>query len=161
MPPITLQSHFKKAEESPGFLLWKAANRLQKLHAKCLAGLDVTPTQFSFMTCLVYLHQGSLVTPSHIVSHTGMDKMMVSDLVKTLEKKKLLKRDPNPQDGRSFFIIPTSLCVKKTNRAVRKIENFDRKFFMSVRDLTTFQNNLIALISPPTTTKRNLRSRES
>jgi DNA-binding MarR family transcriptional regulator len=36
-----------------------------------------------------------------------MDKMMVLDLIKTLVRKKLVKRKPNPEDGRPFLLEPT------------------------------------------------------
>ena len=117
-----LDSNFRKAEDSPGFMLWKAANVLQRLHTGCLKDLDLTPAQFSLMTCLVYLHQDGPVTPSGVVSHTGMDKMMVSDLIKTLLAKRLIRKKPNPGDGRSFLIEPTALGERKTNSAVREVE---------------------------------------
>src|SRR5437016_2965013 len=117
-----LDTNFKTAEESPGFMLWKAANLLQRLHTECLRELRVTPAQFSLMTCLVYLHQDGPVTPTRVIAHTGMDKMMVSDLIKTLVTKGLVKRKENPDDGRSFLIEPTARGTKVTNSAVRHVE---------------------------------------
>lgn len=143
----TLKTNFKKAEDSPGFMLWKASNLLQRLHTECLTDLNVTPTQFSLMTCLVYLSQDGPVTAAKIVSHTGMDKMMVSDLVKTLEKKGLLKRKNNPDDGRSFLVEPTTLGEKTTNSAVLKIEALDKIFFRRVKNLKTFHDDLISLVN--------------
>jgi DNA-binding MarR family transcriptional regulator len=142
---VPLKSSFKKAEDSPGFLLWKASNRLQRLHAQCLAGLPVTPTQFSLMACLVYLSKDGPVTASAIVRHAGMDKMMVSDLLKSLEKKKLVQRKLNPNDGRSFLVSPTEKGVEATNSAVLKVEAFDTQFFKEVLDLKKFHANLAAL----------------
>lgn len=99
------------------------------------------------MTCLVYLdQQKEQVTPSRIVAFTGMDKMMVSDLIKTLEKKKLLFKKENPQDRRSFLIEPTPLGVKATNSAVHKIEAVDREFFGRVKNLENFHDDLLALV---------------
>ncbi len=142
----TLKSNFKEAEESLGFLLWKASNRLQRLHAQCLTNLKVTPTQFSLMTCLVYLSQDGPVTSSRLVRHSGMDKMVVSDLVKSLERKKLLVKKPNPKDGRSFLISPTALGVRITNSAVLKVEALDVVFFKKVGNLKMFHNYLKSLV---------------
>lgn len=141
-----LDTEFKRAEDSPGFMLWKASNLLQRLHADCLKDLNVTPTQFSFMTCLVFLNQRGLVTPTDIVGFTGMDKMMVSDLIKTLVKKKLVVKKNNPDDGRSFFVAPTESGTQITNSAIKKIEAFDREFFRHVRDLKNFHADLISLV---------------
>ena len=142
-----LKTNFRKAEDSPGFLLWKASNLLQRMHSGCLSGLNITPTQFSLMTCLVYLHQQGRVTASGIVDHSGMDKMMVSDLLKTLVKKKLVKRNPNPEDGRSFLLEPTRLGEGITNSAVLKIEALDSDFFKKVKDIASFHKDLASLVA--------------
>jgi DNA-binding MarR family transcriptional regulator len=148
-----LRTSFAKAEDSPGFVLWKASNFLQRLHSACLKDLNVTPTQFSLMTCLVFLSQTEKVTPSRIVAFTGMDKMMVSDLIKTLEKKGLLQKMPNPQDGRSFLVEPTSMGETVTNSAVHKIEAMDREFFGKVKNLKFFHEDLLALVNDSNSVK--------
>lgn len=142
-----LNTKFRRAEDSPGFMLWKASNLLQRMHNKCLGYLKITPTQFSLMTCLVYLRQEGPVSPSRIVKFTGMDKMVVSDLVKTLEKKGVIQRVDNPEDRRSFFVEPTRWGRKATNSAVRKVEVLDTKFFQRVKDVGTFHTDLIALVN--------------
>lgn len=141
-----LRTRFRKAEDSPGFLLWKAANVLQRKHAGCLSHLNVTPAQFSLMTCLVHLHDHGPVTAARIVEQSGMDKMMVSDLVKTLTRKGLMRRRPNPDDGRSFLLEPTGRGRKATNSAVAEIEKLDDLFFSGVKNLGLFQETLDALI---------------
>jgi DNA-binding MarR family transcriptional regulator len=144
---VIFKSNFRSAEDSPGFMLWKASNRLQRLHARCLTDLEVTPSQFSLMTCLVYLHQSGGVTSSRIVSLTGMDKMLVSDLVRALEKKRLLRRLPHPEDGRSWLIEPTTRGIELTNSAVRQVEAVDAKFFGIVRNPRRFHEELVALVN--------------
>lgn len=143
---VKLSTGFKKAEDSPGFLLWKAANLLQRSHADTLKELGLTPAQFSMMTCLVFLAQDGDVTSARISKHAGLDKMMVSDLVKTLLRKKLIETKPNPADGRSFFINPTSYGVKITNGAIKKIEKIDEEFFRPVKNRAGFLAPLLALI---------------
>lgn len=143
---IKLDTNFSTAEESPGFLLWKAANLLQKAHITVLRPLKITPAQFSVMTCLVHLSETGLVTPSQVANHAGLDKMMVSDLVKTLEKKKWITTRPNPNDGRSFLIEPTDNGVALTNKAVKCIEEIDEAFFLSERNLNSLKTSLIRLV---------------
>jgi DNA-binding MarR family transcriptional regulator len=141
-----LDTRFRTAEESPGFMLWKAANLLQRLHTDCLRDLAVTPAQFSLMTCLVYLHQDGPVTASRVIGHTGMDKMMVSDLIKTLTAKGLVKRKDHPEDGRSFLLEPTAKGVKITNAAVREVEAVDEQFFANTKNRERFHADLVALV---------------
>ena len=141
-----LKTGFKSAEDSPGFMLWKASNLLQRLHAECLRDLDITPTQFSLMTCLVYLQDNGDVTAAAIVAHTGMDKMMVSDLLKTLKRKELVTKTPHPDDGRAYLIRATTKGVQVTNAAVRKVEALDTKFFQRIRDSRAFHRDLVTLV---------------
>jgi DNA-binding MarR family transcriptional regulator len=143
---IKLNSNFSKAEESLGFLLWKASNLLQKSHSAVLRDIDMTPAQFSMMTCLVYLSQSESATSSAISKHSGMDKMMVSDLVKTLSKKELIQTFPNSEDKRSFVIKPTTKGVRITNLAVRKIEDIDDVFFGNAKVSKDFSATLKSLI---------------
>lgn len=130
---IKLESNFKEAEESLGFLLWKASNLLQKSHSSALREIEMTPAQFSLMTCLVYISQNEQATSAVISKHSGMDKMMVSDLVKTLFKKELIRTLPNSEDKRSFIIEPTHKGVRVTNMAVKKIEKIDNAFFKAAK----------------------------
>lgn len=141
-----LKTKFKSAEESPGFLLWKAANLLQKSHEVVLKDYGITPAQFSVMTCLVFLNHDHDVTSAMMAKHAGIDKMMISDLVKTFAKKKLITTEQNPQDGRSFFIRPTQTCVEITNKAVKAIEEIDDQFFASEPHLQRFSKSLLNLI---------------
>jgi DNA-binding MarR family transcriptional regulator len=142
-----LDTTFAKAEDSPGFLLWKAANLLQRLHAQALKDLDITPTQFSLMTCLVYLSSDGPVTASQIVAHTGMDKMMVSDLLKTLERKQFVTKSAHPDDARSTLLRPTARGTRVTNAAVQEIEALDTSFFQPAGDVSAFHRALVALVS--------------
>jgi MarR family transcriptional regulator, organic hydroperoxide resistance regulator len=144
---VALKTQFKSAEDSPGFMLWKASNRLQRMHARCLTDLAITPSQFSLMTCLVYLQQTGVVTSARIVAHTGMDKMLVSDLVRALEKKRLVRRQAHPEDGRSWLIEPTARGIELTNSAVREVETLDTAFFANVRNVRRFHADLVALVN--------------
>ena len=79
--PTHRKKGFRRAEDSPGFMLWRSSNLLQRMQGRRLRNFPVIPGQFSFMACLVYLHQFEPVTAARVVAYTGMDKMMVSDLV--------------------------------------------------------------------------------
>lgn len=142
-----LKIRYRRAEDSPGFMLWKASNLLQRLHTGCLKDLGVTPTQFSIMTCLLYLSQNGPVTPSLIVAHTGIDKMTVSDLIKTLIRKKLVTKSDNPDDRRSFLVEPSQLGETITNSAIAKVEAVDTRFFDNVRSVRAFHADLTALVN--------------
>ena len=144
---VTLNTTFETAEDSLGFLLWKASNTLQHLHADCLRELDVTTTQFSVLTCLVYLQQNGPVTASNIVAHAGMDKMLVSDVMTALVRKGFVRKTPNPTDARSSLLAATALGVRVTNAAVQQVESVDEKFFNRLGDADVLRGALRALIT--------------
>ena len=141
-----LDTRFSRAEDSLGFVLWKAANVLQRLHADCLRDLDVTPAQFSVLTSLLYLQERGPVTASLIVAHTGMDKMSVSDLLTTLERKRLIGKSRNPDDGRSQLIAATAAGERATNAAIERIEALDRRFFEQTGDPDALHTALLPLL---------------
>ena len=76
-----------------------------------------------------------------------MDKMMVSDLIRTLLKKKLIFKKRNVADARSFLVEPTLLGEQTTQAAIRKIEKVDSEFFGYCQNLSEFHRNLIAVVT--------------
>lgn len=129
------QSKFKSAEMSPGFLLWKVSNLHQRLQRKALLELDLTPSQFSILACYFFLSsKSSSVTQAEVCRHDGIDKMLISDLTKTLIKKNCLKKTANKEDRRSHSIKLTENGVNKCNQAIKIIETLDAKFFAAAKD---------------------------
>ncbi len=129
------QSKFKSADLSPGFLLWKVSNLHQRLQRKALLELDLTPSQFSILACYFFLStKSSFVTQADVCRHAGVDKMLISDLTKTLIKKNCIKKITNKEDRRSHPIKLTENGVAKCNQALKIIETLDAKFFKIARD---------------------------
>ncbi len=143
-----LQTRFKDARYSLGFLIWKTSNKLQRLHRIGLENLDLTPTQFSVLASIVYVSSNhEKLTQSLLCQHTEMDKMLVSDIIKSLVKKEFINKRKNTEDTRSFLIQPTSLGVKVANKAIKIIEDIDKEFFRSVRDISLFGEDLSRILA--------------
>jgi MarR family transcriptional regulator, organic hydroperoxide resistance regulator len=142
------QSKFKSAELSPGFLLWKASNLHQKLQRKALLEVDLTPSQFSILACYFFLSsKSSSVTQTDVCRHAGIDKMLISDLTKTLIKKKCLKKIANKNDRRSYSIKLTENGEDKCNQALKIIEPLDAKFFATATDPKNLIRGLADLVA--------------
>jgi hypothetical protein len=56
--------------------------------------------QYSILATTSYLESAEHVTQPNVSDQLSMDKMIVSDVVKTLEKRNLLTRKPHPEAGR-------------------------------------------------------------
>lgn len=134
-----LDSEFKAAEQSLGFLLWKASNRLQREHRKALLEFNLKPPEFSLLACIVFLDaENKGLSQQKIASHSGLDKMYVSDIVNRLLKKRLISKKKNPLDGRSFLIRSTAQGEETANKAVKCVENLDRDFFSTLSKPSLF-----------------------
>ena len=110
--------------------LHRLSNLHQKLQKKALEVLDLTPSQFSVLTCYFFLSKKSdSFTQTDVCRHAGIDKMLVSDLTKTLLKKHYIKSSKNKIDRRSFNIEVTSKGANVCNSALKIIEELDAEFF--------------------------------
>ncbi|MFV0421472.1 MarR family winged helix-turn-helix transcriptional regulator [Oleidesulfovibrio sp.] len=142
-----LNTKYNNASESPGFLLWKASNKLQRLHRAALKEFDLSPTQFSVLASIVYLGSDEdQLTQALLCQHTQMDKMLVSDVVRALCKKQLVTRFANPADRRSFIITATSDGERLANKTVKIVESIDTDFFSDVQNAKLFMDSLCIIL---------------
>lgn len=82
---------YKKINESNGFLLLQLTQLWQRQIRKELADFDLTHTQFALLASLAWFkNNNKVVTQVDIANHIQADKMMVSNVLRTLEKKDLL-----------------------------------------------------------------------
>ncbi len=123
-------SRYQTAEQSPGYLLWKTFYAWQRQMRMHLDPLKITQVQYSILATLSYLSSsGEPISQQAIANQLSMDKMMVSDVVKTLEKKKFLVRDKNPMDARASSLHLTSMARKILEKATPVVEDADEVFF--------------------------------
>lgn len=148
MKKNSLDTQFADSKESLGFSLWKVSNKLQRLHRSGLKEINLTPTQFSLLACIVYMNTSNeAVTQSFLCQHTQMDKMLVSDVIKSLVTKKLVSKKDNPKDSRAFIIAATPDGIKLCNKAVKIVEGIDIQFFGKVKNRSLFNSDLINLLA--------------
>ncbi len=141
-------SAYERDEASPGFLFWKAFNSWSRLIRVELERLDLTQVQYSILAAVSYLGSAQEnVSQQDVANQLSMDKMMVSDVVKTLERKKMLQRKANPHDGRSFSLYLLPDARQRLKRAVPVVEMTDKKFFgvLKPEQLERFSSCLNAL----------------
>jgi DNA-binding MarR family transcriptional regulator len=145
-------SIYESDEASPGFLFWKAYNTWSRLIRLELESLNLTQVQYSILAAVNYLGSvGEYVSQQDVSNQLSMDKMMVSDVAKALEKRKLLIRKPHPNDGRAVCLHLTADARQKLKRAVPVVESADERFFgMLKRDqVKEFSTCLVELVKFP------------
>jgi MarR family transcriptional regulator, organic hydroperoxide resistance regulator len=146
---LSLRSSYSDAGDSPGFVLWKTSNLLQRRHAKALKKLGLTPAQFSVLANIVDLgtrHAVEEVTSALLVRRTGLDKMFVSDMIKTLAAKALIRVSPSPKDGRAKILACSKAGIDRANQAIRVVEKEDAEFFGALAAPEAFLRELRRLL---------------
>lgn len=131
--PKRLPRLFAAPDESPGFLLWRAANRWQQRQRAALAPLGLTHVQFVLLAGVVVLaDQGATVTQAAVARHAHADAMMTSQVLRALERRKLVRRVPHPTDSRARVLRPTAAGRRLARQAAYVVDDADRAFFESL-----------------------------
>ncbi len=144
----TFKTEFKNSSGSIGFLFWKVSNYHQKKQREALKHLDLTPTQFSVLACYYYIAEKLKKNPSQadICEHSGIDKMLVSDITKVLLTKKLILKTQNKTDKRAFEIQLTETGKVICNEAVQLIEKIDHEVFSKTKNKLIFLKMLSLIL---------------
>lgn len=143
-----IEFHFKKPEDSPGYLMGQLTMLWQRKQKRVLDPLDLTHTQFALLCALAWLSMESdTVTQVDIANQGNADRMMVSKVLRTLEEKKFITRHEHPTDTRAKTIKLTPAGEKVLQKAIICVEAVDLDFFNKPgADLTTFNSTMAALI---------------
>jgi MarR family transcriptional regulator, organic hydroperoxide resistance regulator len=135
---------FKEPDEHPGFMLWQASNIWQRLMRNDLKEYNATYTQFIILCAILYLSKNCTeINQRLIAQHAKLDIMTVSDVLKTLESKKMVVRTINVKDRRHNFLKITGKGAKLVFDIFYKIEKSDKKFFSALKSKENEFNNLL------------------
>lgn len=140
---------FEKAEDSSGFLLWQVTNLWQREIKKALEKHGLTHSQFVLLASIHWLTLSKQnVTQILLSSHTKIDPMTTSTVLRTLQKKGLLKRQEHETDTRAKTVSLTDKGIKTVIQAVKTVEQFDNEFFSPLgKQIKEFNHNLSKLLS--------------
>ena len=117
-------------EQSPGFLLWHATLRWQRAIAAALKPLGLTHVQFVLLACAWWLGRGGHAPNQvDVAAQAGTDVKMTSEVLRSLERKGLVERRPDPADARAKRVHVTRRGSRLAPRAVEVVEAVDRDFF--------------------------------
>jgi DNA-binding MarR family transcriptional regulator len=149
--------------DSPGFLLWHATLRWQRGIAQALAPLDLTHVQFVLLACTWWLNeQGERPTQIALAAQAGADIKMTSQVVRSLERKRLIEREVDAADTRARRLHVTKRGTQLAVQAIAIVEQVDSAFFANIpeRQTMSFLRRLVQLPQRDATRATN-RSRRS
>lgn len=138
----------EKAEESSGFLLWQVTNCWQRSIKKALEPFDLTHSQFVLLASIHWLrlHEQE-VTQILLSTHTKIDPMTTSTVLRTLQKKGFVGRQEHATDTRAKTVELTEAGKKVVKKAVVAVEKFDHSFFATLgKGTAAFNGHLLALL---------------
>ena len=124
-----LDTQHPDADTSPGLALWRATSTWQRRIRAALAPHGLTHVQFVLLASLTWMDRSKPVTQRDLAQHTGLDVMMTSQVLRTLEAKEYVRRDPHPTDRRANALHPTRAGSELANRATRDVEAADTAYF--------------------------------
>lgn len=125
---------------SPSYLLLEVIHSWQKRIKERLADFDLTSTQLTMLaSLLVVTKNGKLVTQADLAGFLSADKMMVSEVLRALEKKGYIERQDHPVDRRAKSLVITDKGKETIDVALKEAIKFDQEFFAAVgEDMDTF-----------------------
>lgn len=138
---------FEKKEESTGFLLWQVTSLWQREIKKALGQYELTHAQFVLLAGIHWLASDEQsVTQIVLSKHAKVDPMTTSTVLRTLQKKGLVKRQEHKTDTRAKTVGLTEIGLNKIKQAIKTVEEFDKMFFSSLGgSVEEFNLKLVAL----------------
>lgn len=129
-------TRYEGAAASPGLALWRVASIWQRAVRAALAEVSLTHAQFVLLASAAWLEAergeaSDPVTQANVAAHASTDPVMTSEVLRTLERKKLLRRSPHPTDARARGIALTPAGRRLVRRAIALVEAVDESFFGS------------------------------
>lgn len=122
-------SLYAKAEDSPGYLLLKVSLEWRSMIEDALKQFDLTHPQFIILATTAWLTQNNEKISQIDISRTaGLDPNTTSQILRGLEKKKLIKRTRSLNE-RSKSPVLTTIGVNVLTQAVPAVEATDQFFF--------------------------------
>src|SRR3954464_10011991 len=113
---------FDKAEDSSGFLLWQVTNLWQREIKKALEKFDLTHSQYVLLASIHWLTlHNQEVTQIVLSSHTKIDPMTTSTVLRTLQSKDLIQRQEHTTDTRAKTVALTAEGKKIVKQSVKTV----------------------------------------
>jgi DNA-binding MarR family transcriptional regulator len=133
------------AGSSPGFLLWRASLRWQRVITAALKEETLTHVQFSILSTIWWFERNGYHPSQRDVSdHASLDRVMMSQVVRQLERDGLVVRTFDKVDGRMRRLRTTPVGRRLAERSVALMDAVDREFFEEAGPIA----NTLAVLGP-------------
>ncbi|BFV59509.1 MarR family transcriptional regulator [Kitasatospora sp. CMC57] len=108
---------------TPGFLVWRLANKWRVAVDRAVAPLGLTHAQYSLVASLYGMQRtGERPSQRRLADHTGLEALYVSKLARALETGGLIERTRDPRDPRAVQLALTEQGEDVTRRALAVVQ---------------------------------------
>jgi DNA-binding MarR family transcriptional regulator len=136
-----------KPEDNLGFLLWQTTMTWQRKLNRALDEIDLTHTQFAILSALSsLLKESNAVTQKAVAERSNTDTMMVSKVLRSLEKKGFIERKEHETDTRAKCVFLTSKGMSTFQNAYKITSAANQDFFSKISDKDSFRQELQKII---------------
>lgn len=134
-------------DDQVGFMLSQTYLLKQRVTNFALKDLDITYMQFVILSTIRILQEEKgLITQQIIADKRRLDKVTVSNVVKTLVEKGLIKRNHHPEDHRALVLRLTTRGMDLAIKSKEIVRNTDMKFFSGI-DSTQLRETLKRILT--------------
>ena len=131
-----------------GYLLWQTTMLWQRQMNNALSNLDLTHTQFVILASLGWLlKKSNSITQKEIAEFSKTDRMMVSKILRTLQKNELIDRKEHETDTRAKCVFLTKKGETTLLEAFKVKIHANNEFFKKLPNQERFMNDLKNILS--------------
>ncbi|MGK5730428.1 MarR family winged helix-turn-helix transcriptional regulator [Streptomyces sp. URMC 124] len=113
---------------TPGFLVWRLANKWRVAVDRAVAPLGLTHAQYSLVASLHGMQRsGERPSQRRLADHTGLEALYVSKLARALETAGLIERTRDPRDPRAVQLALTEQGRAVTRQAVAVVQQLHQQ----------------------------------
>lgn len=114
-----------------GFLLWRATNAWQRAQRAVLKPFGLTHVQYALLSVLQAAERKGM-SQSEASTSSGVDPMTTSQVLRALEARELVARQPHPDDRRAHRVVITTNGRNLVRKAQPKVDKADAEFFATL-----------------------------
>ncbi|MFE0138018.1 MarR family winged helix-turn-helix transcriptional regulator [Streptomyces sp. NPDC059037] len=108
---------------TPGFLVWRLANKWRVAVDRAVTPLGLTHAQYSLVASLYGMQRtGERPSQRRLADHTGLEALYVSKLARALESAGLIERTRDPRDPRAVQLALTEQGQAVTRQAISVVQ---------------------------------------
>ncbi|MFD7205782.1 MarR family winged helix-turn-helix transcriptional regulator [Streptomyces sp. NPDC056637] len=140
---------------TPGFLVWRLANKWRVAVDRAMAPLGLTHAQYALVASLHGMQRvGERPSQRQLADHTGLEALYVSKLARALESAGLIERTRNPRDPRAVQLALTEQGQSVARQAIAVVQELHQQLLepLGGRDALrtrAFTDELTTLLDAP------------